>query len=187
MAVVHINIQTDVVLGKFNHHYFGWVEDAQGFVFISGFVVGLVYGGKLLRRGFKDMRQAVYQRAVTIYSHQSGLILIMLCAALLFAWFDFYPVFLTPYVESPFGFSLASLMLIANSAHMGILPMYIWYMMLTPFVLMAIHRGWIAPLILLCVLSWTFAQTGLLELATDDVNGILQSYGVTINLGRVDV
>ena len=49
MGIVHFNGVTDVVLGKLNHHRFGWVQDAQGFVFISGLVVGLVYGKKYLR------------------------------------------------------------------------------------------------------------------------------------------
>lgn len=49
MGVFHFNTVLDTVLGKVNHHNVGWVEDAQGFVFISGLVVGLVYGRKHLR------------------------------------------------------------------------------------------------------------------------------------------
>ncbi|MBA3326144.1 MAG: OpgC domain-containing protein [Rhodobacteraceae bacterium] len=40
---------TDTLLGKIHQQFFGWVEDAQRFVFISGLVVGLVYGRQYLR------------------------------------------------------------------------------------------------------------------------------------------
>ena len=30
MGIVHFNGVTDVILGKLNHHRFGWVQDAQG-------------------------------------------------------------------------------------------------------------------------------------------------------------
>ncbi|MGL6043624.1 MAG: OpgC domain-containing protein, partial [Sandaracinobacteroides sp.] len=53
MTIIHANEILDTVAGKLNHHYFGWVEDAQGFVFISGFVVALVYGRALDRKGFQ--------------------------------------------------------------------------------------------------------------------------------------
>lgn len=78
MMIVHVNMQFDAVIGKLNHHYLGWVEDAQGFVFISGFVVGLVYGARLIRRGYDACRSSIFSRIKTIYSHQAGLILIFL-------------------------------------------------------------------------------------------------------------
>ncbi len=49
MAVVHYDGLTDTLLGKIHQQFFGWVEDAQRFVFISGLVVGLVYGRQYLR------------------------------------------------------------------------------------------------------------------------------------------
>ncbi|MEO1294186.1 MAG: OpgC domain-containing protein, partial [Pseudomonadota bacterium] len=39
MMVIHTNDEVNSIIGKLNHHYFGWVENAQGFTFISGLVV----------------------------------------------------------------------------------------------------------------------------------------------------
>ena len=50
MMIAHANAYLGAPLGKFNHHYFGWVEDAQGFVFISGLVVALVYARRCCAR-----------------------------------------------------------------------------------------------------------------------------------------
>jgi hypothetical protein len=44
MVIIHANGILKTTFGKLNHHYFGWVEDAQGFVFMSGLVVGLGSG-----------------------------------------------------------------------------------------------------------------------------------------------
>ena len=78
MAVVHINGIVQVPLGRWNHHQLGWVEDAQGFVFISGFVVGLVYGGRFLKRGAEAMRRGILDRMWTIWTYHAGLVLAIL-------------------------------------------------------------------------------------------------------------
>lgn len=183
MGIIHINIITDVVLGKLNHHYIGWVEDAQGFVFISGLVVGLVYGGIFLRKSSEAARKAVFRRARTIYSHQVGLICIFLLTTVLLASVGDVPAVLLPYYEEPVGFTLASFALVANSMHMGILPMYIWFMLFTPFALYLIFTEKTAVLATICALLWFLAQTGLVELATDALESVLIPEGHTITLG----
>ncbi len=183
MGVVHINIITNVTLGKLNHHYFGWVEDAQGFVFISGLVVGLVYGGIMLRKGAQKMRKAVWKRMQTIYMHQAGLIFIMLVTAFLFAQLGAVPQILNGYFREPFVFTLASLGLVSGSAHMGILPMYLWFLCLTPFVLMALHRAQTPVLVCIALAAWFFAQMGLLELVTLWSEETLRAAGAEVNIG----
>jgi len=183
MGISHINGEVDVIVGKLSHHYFGWVEDAQGFVFISGFVVGLVYGGVYLKRSAADMQRAVYRRMLTIYSQQVGLILIFLVATALFFVFGTVPDVLRPYATEPVAFTLSSLALVAASMHMGILPMYIWFMLITPFILRFIHRGWTAPLIMLCITAWMVGQTGLLDVFTLWIENLISGLGYQIRLG----
>ena len=183
MGVVHFNEQLNVTLGKLNHHYFGWVEDAQGFVFISGFVVGLVYGSIYLKRSAADMQRAVFSRMRTIYSHQAGLILIFLGLALFFQQYGQVPAILQSYAAEPVYFTLASLGLVSASTHMGILPMYIWFMLITPFVLRGLHRGWAPGLCILCLTVWVFAQSGLVDLLTARAETIALGLGHEINFG----
>lgn len=184
MAVAHINMVTDTILGRLNHHSFGWVEDAQGFVFISGFVVGLVYGSILLKRSVDKMRHAMFYRVRTIYAHQVVLIMFMVIAAFFYLQFGAEtPSALRPYADDPLIFTASSLLLVANSLHMGILPMYIAFMLVTPFVLIALQRGYLAPLAMGSVLLWLIAQTGLVEEMTNQLEFWMAGHGVPAKLG----
>ncbi|KGB80682.1 hypothetical protein JT55_17550 [Rhodovulum sp. NI22] len=183
MMIIHANVELHAILGKLNHHYFGWVEDAQGFVFISGFVVGLVYGNRLLKRGFASCKSAIWRRIRTIYTHQATLIVIFLAAALLLAAFGLFPAILAPYRAEPVGFTAASLALISGSKHMGILPMYIWFMMLTPFILEAFRRNYAGFVLSLSALLWFLAQTGLIEVVVQTGELALAGLGHPIRLG----
>lgn len=50
MMMTHLNM-VQPWLSAFSHHRLGFVEDAQGLVFLSGFVIALVYG-----RCFRKLR-----------------------------------------------------------------------------------------------------------------------------------
>jgi hypothetical protein len=182
MGVAHFNSELETTLGKFNHHHLGWVEDAQGFVFISGLIVGLVYGRKFLKTStLREAFAPVIARCKTIYLHQAGLILILLAAALLLG--PYAPTQLLPYQETPASFTLTSLLLVSASMHMGILPMYIAFLLLTPLAFRMLQRDWVFPFALLVLLGWTFAQTGLSEELRDRLVAALAARGVTVELG----
>ncbi len=183
MMIVHLNEVLDTILGKLNHHYLGWVEDAQGFVFISGVVVGLVYGGLLLRRSAEAMTSAIRARMRTIWSHQAGLILLFLIAAFLLPMLGGAGAVLEPYRAEPFTFTVASLVLVAASMHMGILPMYIWMMTITPMVLRAFARGMAPAVLVLSALLWMTAQTGVVDLVTAETESLLVAKGYPMDLG----
>ena len=182
MVLVHTNEVFNAVLGKLNHHYFGWVEDAQGFIFISGLVVGLVYGRKLDKVSFDAMRDAMWKRCREIYKYHAGLIFIFLAAAL------FVPMAgqsqtLEQYAAAPVAFTVASLLLVAASANMGILPMYIYFMVISPWVVLAINRGYVAPLVALSLGVWMVGQLGLYNQLGLDADGALQQAGLDFKVG----
>lgn len=182
MMIVHSNALLNVTLGKLNHHYLGWVEDAQGFVFLSGLVVGLVYTGRMRRKGYAAMRNSIWKRIGTIYSHQAGLIFIFLAVALLLSG-SIAPAVLQSYQSAPVGFTLGSLLLITGSLHMGILPMYIFFMMATPLVLRLLDRNQFATVISISVCLWLFAQTGLLDQLKDATAAWLAAMNCPMKLG----
>jgi hypothetical protein len=176
MVVVHSNITLNAVIGKINHHYFGWVQDAQGFVFLSGLVVGLVYGAILDRQGVNEMWKAIFKRCGEIYKYHFALILLFLLGSLtVFS----HAYILQPYAKEPVYFTLTSAMLLSASMHMGILPMYIFFFMATPFSLMAFKRGYVAPVVVASLSLWLFAQTGMLETFEHALNAYVAQYGVT--------
>lgn len=182
MMIMHANELLKAVLGKVNHHYFGWVEDAQGFVFLSGLVVGLVYSGRMLKKGDAMMHSAIWQRIRTIYSHQAGLILIFLAAALMLPT-DLGTSILSPYQNEPVVFTAASLLLVTGSKHMGILPMYVVFMMFTPFVLRRLAQGHFGMIAVLSLSLWLLGQTGLTELMTAQAENLMAQAGHPIKFG----
>lgn len=182
MGIVHFNDYTDSILGRLNHHRFGWVQDAQGFVFISGLVVGLVYGRKYLRApSIRGIYGPILQRVRTIYAHQAGLIFILLAAALLLG--PLAASSLLPYQREPVAFTLSSLLLITASNNMGILPMYIFYMVVTPFAFHALGRGHVVPFFLAILLCWLAGQTGLVEFALENFAHWLTRWDLDLNFG----
>ncbi|MFI4888312.1 MAG: OpgC domain-containing protein, partial [Burkholderiales bacterium] len=47
---------------------FGFVSAAEGFVFLSAFLVGAVYSQKTRERGYRAMRRALWGRALKVYA-----------------------------------------------------------------------------------------------------------------------
>ncbi|SNR55294.1 hypothetical protein SAMN06265370_1102 [Puniceibacterium sediminis] len=183
MMIAHVNGSFHAVLGDYNHHMLGWVEDAQGFVFISGFVVGLVYTKILDRKGPAGMGGAVLRRIRTIYTYQALMIVAFCAAALGLAAWGLEPDILSQYVQNPAAFTTASLLLVTGSLHMGILALYIWLMLLTPFALMAFHKGWAKWWAVASIAAWTLAQSGLPDAAQLPIERVLANAGHGINIG----
>ncbi len=183
MMIIHVNVWTGVTIGKVNHHYFGWVEDAQGFVFISGFVVALVYGRLLTGSDPSACRRAVWARARTIYGHHAFLVACLLLASLAATLNGVSPQVLRPFQEAPLAMALASLGLVGAARDMGILPMYIWFMLITPLVLAALRRGYGPWLAALSIAAWLLAQTGAMQAVLAMSEDRLAAAGHPVRLG----
>ncbi len=182
MMIIHANEVLQTTLGKINHHYFGFVQDAQGFVFISGFVVAMVYGKAFDRAGLAACRRVTYRRVLTIFSYQAGLIFILLAAALLLPNADTTGP-LGAYLREPFWFTLSSLTLTSASMHMGILPMYIYFMLGLPFVIAALARGYWLPVMALSLFLWLVGQTRLLPGMLDMSEAGFAARGIDVRIG----
>lgn len=184
MMVIHANDILKTTFGKLNHHYFGWVEDAQGFVFMSGLVVGLAYGGRYLRHGYAVMHNAIWARISTIYSHQLFLILLFLAIMLLYiALGKTPPTVLSSYEREPMLFTTLSALLITGSAHMGILPMYIFFMMVTPFAMRLLNVQRYMIYAALSVGAWAVAQTRVTDALVTALEQALAATGHHVGLG----
>ena len=114
MMTTHFSFFFPAEVQYLKHHYFGFVEDAQGFVFVSGNVVGLVYGKRLLRSGFKNMVQALLRRMKTIYLFQAFLILSIAVLAVLFWQGGTDSGMFSPFIQNPVEFTIAALLLVGG-------------------------------------------------------------------------
>lgn len=184
MVVIHANEILKTTIGKLNHHYFGWVEDAQGFVFMSGLVVGLVYGGRYLRHGYGAVRKAIRARIRTIYSHQFFLILLFLAVTLVFVQLGYTPPdIFHAYADEPVIFPVFSALLVTGSMHMGILPMYIFFLMATPFALRLLNNQQYMIYAALVAACWAIAQTRVTDHLVTVAENLLVQSGHQISLG----
>jgi hypothetical protein len=177
MAVAHYDGLIGSWLGKLHHQHFGWVEDAQGFVFISGLVVGIVYGRKFLKvPTARAIAGPILSRIGTIYLHQVVLVFLLLVAALLLGRFA-APEF-ESYIVAPGTFVVSSLLLVSASDHMGIL-----FLALTPLALSVLKRDLLVPYFAAIGLCWMAAQTGLFGWAFYQLEVAMNGRGVPVELG----
>jgi len=131
----HLHVLTD--------HPFGYTSMAEGFVFLSGLIAGLVYTRRLQRHGPAAVLKGSRARAVTLY----------LCHVALFAgvwaWVNFYfaavgiPAGNTPpaMLDHPALSLLSGALLVSQPPLLDILPMYAGFLLLLPAVLSALEAG----------------------------------------------
>jgi hypothetical protein len=156
MTVNHLNAILHTNIGRLTPGALGFVENAHGFVLMSGLVVGLVYGKRLLRQGDAALDSAIWGRMRMIWTWHAALIVLFAAMALLLPGVGV----LSGYVADPIGLPLASLGLVGASEHMGILPMYLWFMLAVPFVLRAFKNGDMTFVLIVSFTLWLFAQSG---------------------------
>lgn len=180
MAQHHFNGVLGVRIGLINHEYFGWVDVAQGFVFLSGLMVGLVHGRRYQAdpTGFAG---PIRRRAATIYLYQLALILLLCAAAHLLG--PRVPPVLAPYLASPALFPVVSALLVTGSVHMGILPMYVLFLLASPMAIRWLARGWDLPFAFAVLLLWMVGQTGLTEAAAGQIAMALDGGAIRLGLG----
>ncbi|HDZ9326600.1 OpgC domain-containing protein [Vibrio cholerae] len=145
------------ILQMITHEPVGVFGAAEGFIFMSGLLAGMVYS----RREYTDRQAAgkVWHRAFIIYKyHIAGLFIAML-------WFwlgsHYFAEQVTVFGGSfsnlptmPFMTMLMSFLLLNKPAYLEILPLYIMYMLLFPLALYGFRRGYLKWVLALSVLIW---------------------------------
>jgi|TARA_R110002020_G_scaffold47754_13_gene136251 hypothetical protein len=160
MMVAHLAL-VDPFLSLFSHHKFGYVEDAQGFVFLSGFVIALVYGRMLQKTSFRHMQVKLYARVRQLYIYNFASLAVVF--ALSYSTFQFAPEVrhMANLGGNVWQDVVLSLLVIDGPLYVDILPMYICFMLLTPFVLRMLWNDGFLTVIAISVGVWVIAQSGI--------------------------
>lgn len=142
MAVNHIASQLQIV----TDHPLGYTSMAEGFVFLSGLVAGLVYTRRRQRLGMAEATRASCRRATTIYRYHAVLFIGVWTWAHVYFGLVHAPAGNTPasMLQHPALSLLAGLLLVNQPGLLDILPMYAGFMLLLPTVLAELdagHRG----------------------------------------------
>ena len=143
---------------------FGFVSAAEGFVFLSAFMAGRVYGGRARRDGLPAMQAAFHSRALKLYLCQLGLLLL---AFTLIAWLGVHnrQGGVTGLLEFFFidrsAAVVGAALLLYNPPLLDILPLYIALMLLSPWLLRrGLQQGW-RGVLTFSALLWLAQQWGL--------------------------
>lgn len=161
MFLNHLTFTGDYLLVKINHDELSFVEGAQGFVFLSGLLAGLIHGRRMIHHGFGPAASAVWNRAAEIYAYALGCVLIILVLR------DVLPGSQLYWHHWLGDLQFGRRRLVADSAlllyqpdHLDILPQYIAYLLVTPPLLWLCLRGRWAWLAAGCSVLWLAVQLG---------------------------
>jgi len=142
---------------------FGFVSSAEGFVFLSALLVARLYIRQAAEPG-DALRVKLWKRALRIYGYHLILLVLAFTVA---AWFAVHTHrvalanLLTFYLAHPFTAIIGSLLLLYCPPLLDILPMYVIFLFLSPYVLaIAARRGW-KLLLAASGIVWLLAQFGL--------------------------
>jgi hypothetical protein len=172
MTVHHLRIELFFPLQLIDYTRFSTFGAAQGFVFLSGVVVAMVYGRMLIRKSEAEMRRALWQRIWLIYRYHAGLVGLVLLFSVLIVQAGSQSPLALGNTSQPVLNAALSLLLLSGPSFIDILPMYLVFLAFTPAVLVAMHRGHYALVLAVSIGLWLFAQTGLYGLFLAWVNGV---------------
>ena len=143
---------------------FGFVSAAEGFVFLSAFMAGRVYGARARRDGMPAMQAAFHERALKLYLCQLGLLLL---AFTLIAWLGVHNQqggvtgLLEFFFIDPQAAVVGAALLLHNPPLLDILPLYIALMLVSPWLLRrGLRQGW-RGVLAVSALLWLAEQWGL--------------------------
>jgi len=170
MSLTHLPTWFSAQLGQ----PFGYVSAAEGFVIISGFLVGTIYTRIAQERGVAAMRRLVWRRAGKIYIAHISVLLLLLWVIVPFAVSrDAHPItdLASFYFAHPRRALAGGLLLLYEPPLLDILPMYVLFMLASPLLLTASKRyGW-GPLFAGSVALWAMAQFDIGHVLYDAVAG----------------
>lgn len=171
MLINHMIFAGGYWLVQINHNQLAFVEDAQGFVFLSGLLIGMVYARKMAKNGYAAGRQAIYSRAFELYRYAMGIVICVLAAQMIlpgayYIWYNWlgYTTFDDPWRLA----AIASF--VFQPTFMDILPQYIIYMLFAPMLVKLVIDGKWAHVMAGSLILWMAGQLGLQKLVTGPIN-----------------
>lgn len=173
MLINHLIFVGGYWLVEINHRQFAFVEDAQGFVFLSGLLVGMVYAGKMLKTGYRVGQSKIWSRAFELYRYAMGTVLAVLAIRLVLPdghaiWWNWLGD--TSLTDPKRLAAIAGF--VFQPTFMDILPQYVIYMVFAPPLIWLCLKGKWAHVALGSLLVWMAGQLGLGRLLTEPLDAL---------------
>lgn len=145
------------------YEFAGYLSAAEGFVFLSGMLVALVYSRYQTQGGWL-LEQKVWQRAAVIYGYHLAVVGAVFVFTLLSVLADAsWQSFATEMELEPLAALLSALVLVYQPPMLDILPMYVLLMLGAPLALrlmLRFKRLGVASVLAGSILLWVFAHQG---------------------------
>jgi hypothetical protein len=142
---------------------FGFITSAEGFVFLSAMLVAILYTNQITEDG-EQVRAKLWKRALMIYGYHLIMLAVVFTVVAAFAAHTHRAAIynlLNFYLAHPMTAIVGSLLLIYTPPLLDILPMYVTFLIGTPYILIfAARRGW-SLILAASGLIWLMAQFGL--------------------------
>jgi hypothetical protein len=159
MTLTHLPTQVSDLVNQ----PFGFISSAEGFVFLSALLVGRVYMRQATEHGGR-LRTKLWKRALRVYAYHVVLLLLAFTFAAAFAVYRHHAALehlLDFYIAHPAVAIVGSLLLIYCPPLLDILPIYVIFLLASPFAFsIAVKRSW-RPVIFGSTILWLLAQFGL--------------------------
>jgi len=174
MLINHLIFVGGYWMMEVNHRQFAFVEDAQGFVFLSGLLIGMVYARKMIKNGYEKGRQLLFDRAFELYRYAMGTVMAVLVVQLILPdaqrlWYNWLG---TTNFDEPLRLAAIATFLF-QPTFMDILPQYIVYMLFAPPLVWLCLRGKWAHVLAGSLIVWMAAQLGLQRFLTEPLNALV--------------
>ncbi len=174
MFLTHLYFAGGYRLVRFNHAELGFVQDAQGFIFLSGLLVGLVYASRMAKKGFLAGAVPMWRRSAELYAYTIGcVLLVLLLREVLPDAPRIWNTWLGGLGSGGSAFRLAGALLLYQPTYLDILPQYVIYLAVAPFLLWLAITGRAVWVAVGSLLLWLAVQTGVHLPAADGVNALL--------------
>jgi len=169
-------------LRKITYQTFGYVSAAEGFVFVSGLVAGIVYGRRIDKFGIAEVRKKIFSRAGEIYGYH---LIILVILTLLIHSFDYIHLFWKDdqlLYDKPFLGMALSAVFLYQPDHLNILPIYCIFLLLTPLAFRVLLQGRMFWLLGISFCIWIASLMGLRDVLSDYL-----THFMPVNLGYFNV
>lgn len=164
LILITIN-HTNGPFHNYTYEPFGYVSAAEGFIFLSGILLGFINGKRLLRYDVEAVKSSLFQRSRIIYLYH--LLTIFIITA---------PWMLSSYIRNHYGFPLLDsffhqplesftyyALLLNQPPLLDILPMYVLFILSGFFILLGFHNNKKKLVLLSSFSLWLFSQFNWLE------------------------
>ena len=154
---------------------FGFFTAAEGFVFISGIVSGIVYYRRYQKTSQRELRQSAFARALKIYKYHLICAICLVLLVILGSSFiqDFYTVKAPFFVENPLLAGILNALFIYKTYHLDILPIYVIFLLLIPVFVAFTERFSIRRALVLSAMIWGVNLFGFTALVYQQLNSFI--------------